>query len=233
MKNSEETPKPVHIEYVQILRMILDWHWIVMLAVDWMFVNRVQFLVSMSRGLNLIIAKHTPSQTAKNLAAGISCIMELYAKGGFQVGTVLIDNEFESLLHLVPIIAINMTAAHEHIPMIKCRIRLMKEHGQGFLNTLPCKKIPQLMLIELIYHIVLWLNTFLMKSGVSKTLLPQEMYILTNWILPRIAMIYLGATVKPTKSQSCQIIWTPAVSRLLWVWCRCGWDKKIRLLTLW
>jgi hypothetical protein len=49
----------------------------------------------------------------------------------------------------------------------------MKEHGRGILNTLPYKKIPQLMLIELIYHVVLWLNAFLMKSGVSKTFLPQ------------------------------------------------------------
>ncbi len=32
-------PKPVHIEYVHIPRMILDQHWIVTLAVDCMFVK--------------------------------------------------------------------------------------------------------------------------------------------------------------------------------------------------
>jgi hypothetical protein len=100
--------------------------------------------------------------------------MELYAKGGFQVGIVLMDNKFESLRNLVLIIAINITAAREQVPEIKCRIRLMKECGRGILNTLPYKKIPQLMLIELIYHVVMWLNAFPMKSGVSKTLLPQE-----------------------------------------------------------
>jgi hypothetical protein len=167
-------PKPVRIKYVQIPRMILDWHWIVMLAVYGMFVNGVPFLVSMSRGLYLITARHTPSQTAKNLAARISRIMELYAKGSFQVGTVLMDNKFESLRNLVPIIAINTNAARKRIPKIKHRIRLMKEHGRVILNTRPYKKTPQLMLIELIYHIVLWLNAFPMKSGVSKTLLPQE-----------------------------------------------------------
>jgi hypothetical protein len=30
--------------------------------------------------------------------------------------------------------------------------------------------MPRLMLIELIYHVVLWLNAFLAKSGVSETL---------------------------------------------------------------
>jgi hypothetical protein len=116
-----------------------------MLAVDHMFVNRVPFLVSLYRGLNLITVEHTPSRTAKNIASGISCIMELYAKGGFQVGTVLMNNEFESLQNLVPIITINTSAAREDIPEIKHRFRLINEHGWGILNTLPCKKIPQLM----------------------------------------------------------------------------------------
>jgi hypothetical protein len=86
-------PEPVCIDYVQIPRMILDWHQIVTLAVDCMFLNGVPCLVSVYRGLNLITANHTPSQTAKNLAVGISRIMELYAKGSFQVGTVLMDQK--------------------------------------------------------------------------------------------------------------------------------------------
>jgi hypothetical protein len=143
--------------------MILDWHQIVTLAVDCMFVNGGPSLVSVSRGLNLITAKHTPLQTAKNFAAGISCIMELYAKGGFQVETVLMDNKFESLRNLVPIIAINTSGEHKHVPKIEHRIRLMKDCRWGILNTLPYKKIPQLMLIEMIYHVILWHNAFPMK----------------------------------------------------------------------
>jgi hypothetical protein len=79
-------PKPVRIKYVQIPRMTLDWHRIVMLAFDCMFVNEVPILVSMSRGLNLLTAEHTSSQTVKNL---VTRIMELYAKESFQVGSVL------------------------------------------------------------------------------------------------------------------------------------------------
>ncbi len=45
------------------------------------------------------------------------------------------------------------------------------------MNTLPYKKMPQLMLIELIYHVVLWLNAFPMKSGVSRTLSPREIVL--------------------------------------------------------
>ncbi len=144
------------------------------MAVDVMFVNGVPFLVSVARGLNLVTAEHMPTRTEKQLAAGIVRIMDLYLRGGFQVGMVLMDNEFKKLRNLVPVLAVNTTAAKEHVPEVKRRIRLIKEQGRGILNTLPLKKMPQIMLIELIYHVVLWLNAFPKKSGVSKTLSPRK-----------------------------------------------------------
>jgi hypothetical protein len=59
-----------------------------------MFVNGEPFLVSVDRGINLVTAEHMPTRTAKQLAAGIVCAMDLYSRGGFQVGMVLMDNEF-------------------------------------------------------------------------------------------------------------------------------------------
>ncbi len=157
---------------MQIPRVILEHHQLVTLAVDVMFVNGVPFLVSVARGLNLVTAEFTPSQTAKQLAAGITRMIDLYVRGGFQVGRVLMDNEFEKLRNLIPIFAIITTAAKEHVPAVERKIRLIKEQGRGILNTLPFKKMPRLMLIELVYHMVLWPNAFLAKSGVSKTLSP-------------------------------------------------------------
>ena len=58
------------------------------------------------------------------------------------------------------------------MPEIECKIRLIKEWGRDVLNTLPCKKMLRPMLIELVYHVVLWLNAFPAKSGVPKTLSP-------------------------------------------------------------
>jgi hypothetical protein len=109
-------PESVRVDHIQIPWVILDRHRIVTLTVDCMFVNGVPFLVSASRGLILLTAEHTPSRTAKNLAEGIRRIMDLYARGGFQVGTILMDNEFESLRSLVPIIVVNTTAAKRTRP---------------------------------------------------------------------------------------------------------------------
>jgi hypothetical protein len=64
-------PESVTTNHVQIPRVILERHQVVTLTVDVMFVNGVPFLVSASRGLNLISAEHTPSRTAPLLAGGI------------------------------------------------------------------------------------------------------------------------------------------------------------------
>jgi hypothetical protein len=101
-------------------------------------------------------------------------MIDLYARRGFQVGMVLMDNEFEKLQNLVPILVINTTAAKEHLPEVERKIRLIKERGRGIMNTLPFKKILRLMLIELVYYVVLWLNAFPANSGVFKTLSPRE-----------------------------------------------------------
>jgi hypothetical protein len=111
---------------------------------------------------------------AKQLAAGITRMMDLYAHGGFQVGTVLMNNEFKKLRNLVPILTVNTTAAKEHVPEVERKIRLIKERGRGIPNTLPFKRMPRLMLIELVYHVILWLNAFPEKSRVSDTLSPRE-----------------------------------------------------------
>ena len=168
-------PDSVRTDYVEIPRAILERYQLVVLTADVMFVNGVPFLVSLARGLNLITVEFLSSRTAKNLARHIDQIAQLYARGGFRVGTVLMDNEFEKLRPLVPTLSINTTAANEHVPEIERRIRLIKERGRGILNTLPFKKMPRVILIELIYHVVLWLNAFPCKSGISDTLSPREL----------------------------------------------------------
>ena len=64
----------------------------------------------------------------------------------------------------MPILTVDTTAATEHVPEVEPKIRLIKEWGNGILNTLLFKRMPRLMLIELVYHVVLCLNVFLSKS---------------------------------------------------------------------
>jgi hypothetical protein len=74
--------------------------------------------------------------------------MDLYLRGRFQVGTMLMDNKFENPRVLIPILVVNTTAAKEHVPEVERRIRLIKEHGRGILNTLPFKRCPRSYLLS-------------------------------------------------------------------------------------
>ena len=171
------TPESVVVDHVTIPRAILKRHQRVTLAINVMLVNGIPFLIRVLRGLNLITTKYTPSCTAKQLAADIHCMMDVYSRGGFVVGTILADNKFEPLRIFLPILAVKITPAKEHMPEVERRIHLIKERGRGILNTLPFKKMLQVILIELIYHIVLWLNAYPTKSGVSDMLLPREIVL--------------------------------------------------------
>jgi hypothetical protein len=80
----------------------------------------------------------------------------------------MMDMEFKKLKTLMPHVALNTTAAQEHVREIEWKIRVIKERARGTLNTLPNKKLPKLMVIELLYFCVMWMNSFPNKSGISK-----------------------------------------------------------------
>ncbi len=209
------TPESVVVDHVTIPRAILKRHQRVTLAINVMFVNGIPFLVCVLRGLNLITAKYTPSCTAKQLAADIHCMMDVYSRGGFVVGTILADNKFEPLRILLPILVVKITPATEHMPEVERRIHLIKERRRGILNTLPFKKMLQVILIELIYHIVLWLNAYPTKSGVSDMLLPREIVLRQKLNFKRHCKAHFGAYCKahdkPTPSITMISCLTPAI----------------------
>jgi hypothetical protein len=140
-------------------------------------VDEVPFLVSVARGINLITAEFTPVRTAKNLATNIKHILQVYVRGGFKVSTLLMDNEFECLIPLLPQLVVNTPAAREHVAEIERRIRTVKERGRGTKNVLPYKMLPKLMLVELINFAIFWLNAFPSESGISDEYSPRELIL--------------------------------------------------------
>ncbi len=52
---------------------------------------------------------------------------------------------------------------------------MIKERARGTFNTLPYKKLPKLMVIELLHFCVMWMNSFPVKSGISKKWSPREL----------------------------------------------------------
>ena len=71
---------------------------------------------------------------------------------------------------------VNTTAAREHVGEIERQIRLIKERT-SCLNSdmLDCSMIclPKQIVIHLLYNVYLWLNAFLLKSGLYMDYSPR------------------------------------------------------------
>ena len=174
-KTVRRAPERVVVDYVDVPRHLLSLHENVTLSADVMFVNGVPFLVSASRSINLITIEHAPRRrTASYLATLLNRIVQTYNKAGFRVRIILMDNEFDKVKQQTPHLNINTTAANEHVGDIERKIRVIKERARGIICTLPYKKLPQSMLVQLLHFVVMWLNNFPVANGISSTYSPRE-----------------------------------------------------------
>jgi hypothetical protein len=77
---------------------------------------------------------------------------------GFKIETALMDREFERLRDDIPELNLNTTAASEHVPDIERKIRVIKERMRAIMSTLPFKRLPSRVIIEIMQYVVPWLN---------------------------------------------------------------------------
>jgi hypothetical protein len=174
-KTTRKQPEHIRVDYVEIPQNLINMHKYVTLVADVMFVNGLPFLVTLARGISLVMIEFLPSQTAKRLALTVELVLKVYARGGFVVQTMMMDMEFKKLVDLLPNVVINTTAAQEHVGEIEQKIRVIKERARGTMNTLPYSQLPKLIIIELMHFCVMWMNAFLVKLGISKKWSPREL----------------------------------------------------------
>ena len=138
---------------------------------------------------------------------------EVYGCAGFIVRTILMDGEFEKIKSIMPTVECNTTAAKEHVSEAERTIRTAKERIRGLLATLPFSHVPKRMKIEFVYFVILWLDAFPVKSGISQTISPRE--LLMRWRLDckKLFEYSQASTVKCTMSKCLRTPWCGAHTR--------------------
>ena len=93
------------------------------------------------------------------------------------------DGQFEPLRgNLAELgIILNTASNDEHVPEIERQIQTVKERTRAIYCTLPFKKMPRHLIIEMVYTANYWLNMFPRKGGVSKTLSPRTLLTGQTW----------------------------------------------------
>jgi hypothetical protein len=105
-------------------------------------------------------------------------VLAQYKQHGFRVITIHANPEFEPLQAVIGHIQFNFCAQNEHVPEIERFIRTIKDRARSGYNSVPFKRIPRLILIQLVSNSVFWLNAFPHRDGASSTLSPR--YLLTG-----------------------------------------------------
>jgi len=167
-------------DYVAVPQTLIEANKVITLAADVLFVDGTAFLLTVARRIKFVTAEHVPVRTP-SLSKHLKRVLEVYGRAGFVVRTVLMDGDFEKIKSLMPSVECNTTAAKKHVSEAERTIRTVKERVRGVLATLPFSHIPKRMKIEFIYFVILWLNAFPVKSGISQTISPRE--LLMRWHL--------------------------------------------------
>lgn len=81
------------------------------------------------------------------------------------------DNECEPLITSVILdkIHFNITVKDEHIPVVECRIHVIKEWCRALRHTLPFTCITRLLIVNMVKFIIRWINAFPSKGGLFNT----------------------------------------------------------------
>ena len=72
-------------------------------------------------------------------------------------------------------VLLNTASALGHMLEIERHHRVIKEQSRAFCHSLPFKMIPKIMITEMIYNCVLWINAFPPKGVVSTSISPRTL----------------------------------------------------------
>ena len=176
-------PPRVAVEEVSLPAIIHEHYQEVILACDIMYVNKIPFLMSISRHIRFGTAQHIKNQQGTTIFNGIQSIHQVYLQRGFRIHNAFMDGQFEPLRgNLAELgILLNNASNDEHVPEIERQICTVKERTWGIYCTLPFQKMPRRLVIEMVYAANYWLNMFPRPGGISKTLSHRTLLTGQSW----------------------------------------------------
>jgi hypothetical protein len=114
-------------DYVEVPRLLVQNNKVVTMATEVFFVDGTAFLITVSRRIKFVTVEHLQVRTATNLCKHLDRVLQVYARAGFLVRTILMDREFEKVKDCLPNVECNTTAAKEHVSKAKRTIQTIKE----------------------------------------------------------------------------------------------------------
>ena len=117
-----------------------------------------------------------PNETFKSIYIFLQKIIKIFSHYGFTITHILRDGQFEIMdtSKIWECETFNIVRNNEQVPEVECYIRTIKKSTLSVLNSLPFKKFPNRLLLEVVYSQVFWLNAFPSDHGISKLCSPHN-----------------------------------------------------------
>ena len=168
-KPAKRRPEAVVSDYVDIPKEILSMDMGLEVSVNFMFVNKLYFLVSVRKRLKFNTIEYIPTRLDKELSRYVTKIIDVYKQQGFSIHNMYMDPEFNCLDKLIVGTDLNTTSARDNVPEIERKIQVMKEQMRAVHGSLTYERMDSRMIIDLGKYLVMMISAFQPKISLSRT----------------------------------------------------------------
>jgi hypothetical protein len=141
------------------------------LAIDCFFVNKHIFFTTYSTKICFTTVTHLGFRTKALIWEALHMTYKMYLLRGFQIVAIAGDQEFNSISHLILSLPtapkIYWGAALQHCGLIERNIQFLKEKIHSLCHSLSFERVPGIMVVHMVLHIVVFVNGFPQRGGVK------------------------------------------------------------------
>ena len=169
---SAAAPRAPTFIAVPIPAPVLEHHSNVTLCVDFLFVQGLGFLHTISRNIGYRTSHPVLDRTRGTIVKHLQHDIDVYTTRGLNICDVHGDNEFECARHSLLPVALDIVPADCHVSEVERSNRTIKERLRACAHGLPFKRLPKLLVTQMMRHVLQSLNNFPWDNGISDTLSP-------------------------------------------------------------
>jgi hypothetical protein len=147
------------------------------LCVDFFFIHGNIFLHTISRGLGFHTVAHVPNRSLSTILTELRSFIHLYSTRGYTNCNIHADAEFACVtIQFLPI-STNIVPHDSHVGEVERSIRTIKERLCSCSHCLPFRRLPRLLLFNIVSNVVRLLNQFPYHNGFSEHLSPSTIFL--------------------------------------------------------
>jgi hypothetical protein len=154
----------------------------VTLSIDYFFVQRKPFLHNISRKIKFRTVSAVEKRGKAITVKEMKVVLNTYQTWGFDVKDIHANMEFGCIKNKMLPVLMTLNASDDHVGDVERSIQAIKERIRADAHSMPLKRLPRLMIVELVRCAVMVLNQIPALDGVCDTLSPLT--IMTGKLCP-------------------------------------------------